>query len=247
MSHSCWIRLADSTTQHNQTLWYWVPGWSFKADVFLPLIEHLPGRHMGLCYDSLLAQSDSFQDAVQQLIQQSEDHAHWVGWSLGGALAAMAAPAKAPLQLHTLATGQTFLQRDTDQSGFGMPAATLDLFEQGLQAQTAKTLKRFLGLCTAGCAGGREEMRQLMRQLGEHQLGNPHTLVQTLDWLRQFQLPDTLADDSQRGMAFYANADALNPGGLTPAIEMTGSHAFWLEQNNLPTLIERLQEGANAL
>ena len=244
MTATCWKALtsaASSQAEPDTTTWYWVPGWSFDANVFLPLAKQIPGQHFGLCYQSLLelTNGSDFEKATETVARHSVVHANWVGWSLGGAIASAIADSKQANQLTTLATGETFLQQDSI-SEHGMPGEILDAFEQGLTALQAKTLKRFIGLCASGCLGGRADMRQLAGILSENQIEDANTLMTTLNWLRQFYLPDTKCENQ----ALYADADALNPGGLTPSTNLPGSHAFWLEETNQQAILNILTGAA---
>lgn len=240
---TCWQPLGTAPAQpdcDNTDLpcWYWLPGWGFKADIFAHLCQHIPGRHFGLSYSALLPAlaEPSFKVASEYLIQHSNPNAHWVGWSLGGALAAAVCETQSHARLTTLATGKRFCRYG--EANHGMPAETLAVFIQGFERQPAKTLKRFTALCSQGSHNPRE----LGRTLAAHQYTPDQDmaaeqLLTTLNWLTEFDVtvrPNT-------GLALYGDQDALTPGGLQPQQTLSGSHAFWLEPDNQSQILALLQ------
>ncbi len=243
-----WQRLHYTQTTAPQTtegpVWYWLPGWSFTPDIFAGWYAHLPGTHFGLDYRHLHhphhsgadAVELSFADTVQRLIEQSQPNAHWIGWSLGGALAASAAAPANAASLTTLATGSPFCQHG--DNSWGMPPETLAAFIAGFRTRPAKTQQRFIGLC----AQGSPDPKALMRALATHQYSTgPETdrsLLTTLNWLMDYDIPPINASLPARHI--YANADAIHPGGLSPATRLEGSHSFWLEEANSQPLLEEL-------
>ncbi|MFL0807307.1 MAG: hypothetical protein K6L60_08480 [Oceanobacter sp.] len=235
--------ISASDTSVKDTIWYWLPGWGFDTKIFAPLYEKIPGQHFGLNYAHLLSEltEPSFQAAAEYLANNSHATAHWVGWSLGGALAASACQTSQPARLTTLATGAQFC-RQSDQ-GHGMPAETLAAFIQGFERQPAKTLKRFTALCSQGSLSP----RALSRTLTANQ-NHPNTdvetaqLLTTLNWLTDFDI----TMNPHTGLALYGDQDALAPGGLQPRHTLPGSHAFWLEDDNQSQVLAHLQRNEPA-
>ena len=236
-----WQKL--QSTQGSDLNWLWLPGWSFRADVFAPFFDSLPGHHWGADY---LSNDCSFEAAASQLAATAPDtdslegsSAIWIGWSLGGALAAAACAGTADTRsqfLVTLATGQRFL---SDKTGSGMPREDFEAFSQSLTSNAETTLKRFTGLC----AQGSSEARSLIKQLKSSQHLVQSELNRTLEWLRYEVLPP-----SPRSLHLYGHADALKPSQMPPVELSPGeSHAFFLTTEGKHHLLERLHQLAEQL
>ena len=193
-----------------------VDGWSFSAEVFRPFWEALPGQHWVADYQN----TASSLDEACALAADAPANAIWVGWSLGGAIAALAAENANAAALVTLATGKRFL---ADKQQDGMPAKDFDAFCCGFQTSPEKTLKRFLALCTQGA----DDARSLMKTLKTSQLAAEPGLADSLNWLTQYDL----CAPALPGVHLYAQTDALHATGLSPAaLSSSNSHAFFLTQ-----------------
>ncbi|MEC8442938.1 MAG: alpha/beta fold hydrolase [Pseudomonadota bacterium] len=241
--------------------WYWLPGWSFRASVFLPLIEALPGEHwIGDYQSALTSQPDCDFHSMAQLLADEfpedarSDNTFIVGWSLGGALAmatkgAMATRAAIArsCSVITLATGQTFTHPD------GMSQQVFEQFCQRFVDSPDKTLSRFHALITQ--SGSRSQAGQLIRQLREHTAAasplspsDQQGLRRTLEWLNYEALPE--AD-----LAMFGTEDALLPSTESEplanvrtsgqTVDLSGSHAFFLEPDNLAAVIHQLANFAD--
>ena len=87
----------------------------------------------------------------------------WLGWSLGGVVAAQLAHAN-PQQtrgLITIATNPCFVARS--DWPYAMPSTTFEAFQQSLAQAPAKTLNRFAMLQVQGDPQAREQLRLLKR------------------------------------------------------------------------------------
>tara|TARA_Y100001934_G_scaffold230433_1_gene278056 strand:+ start:3739 stop:4494 length:756 start_codon:yes stop_codon:yes gene_type:complete len=231
------------TTPGSDLNWLWLPGWSFSADVFETFYDELPGHHWAADY---LNCAVSFETAAASLAATAPGTgdgvnlpAIWIGWSLGGALAAKAfsaTPAPRNHFLVTLATGQRFL---SDKTGNGMPTEDFEAFSQSLTSNAETTLKRFTGLC----AQGSSEACSLMKQLKSSQHPVRSELNHTLEWLRYEDLLPSL-----RSLHLYGHADALKPSHMPPAELSPGeSHTFFLTTEGKHHLLERLHQLAEQL
>lgn len=212
--------------------WLWLPGWSFAPTVFAPLYRQLPGRHWGFHYPS---EPCSLAEVVTDLQQQAPAGAIHVGWSLGGALAALAADADTPLV--TLASSPCFSTTGAGDDAFGPPADVFQQFQADFETAPQRTLKRFCALCSQGA----NDARSLSRQLQAQQLQLLPVLQQSLNWLADYRLPTTNNQHQYKHQHWYGQQDALRAGGLTPAYTSNGgSHAFFLETAAQPQLLASL-------
>lgn len=226
--------LAHDHTDLSQN-WCWLPGWSFTADVFRPFWEVLPGQHWIANYQNTARSLDQ----ACALAAAAPAKAIWVGWSLGGAIATLAAAKANAAALVTLATGRRFLadaaQGDlANNDHSGMSAEDFDAFCNGFEANPEKTLKRFLSLC----AQGADDPRTLMKTLKACQLDAEPALRDTLGWLTQYDL----TAPALPGVHCYGQTDALQAQGLEPTvISPAGSHAFFLTADGQQALLRWLQ------
>jgi pimeloyl-ACP methyl ester carboxylesterase len=231
------------TTPGSDLNWLWLPGWSFSADVFEAFYDELPGHHWAADY---LNCAVSFETAAASLAATAPGTgdgvnlpAIWIGWSLGGALAATAfsaLPDQRSKLLVTLATGQRFLSKET---GTGMQIDDFETFSQLLIANSETTLKRFTGLC----AQGSSEARSLIRQLKRAQHCASNELSRTLEWLSYDTIPA-----SQNSLHIYGHGDALTPSQILPAEISPGeSHAFFLTEVGVNHLVQVLRTKARLL
>ncbi|MDF1762080.1 MAG: hypothetical protein P1U57_01605 [Oleibacter sp.] len=264
---SRWHCLKENNS--NDVHWCWLPGWSFTAEVFLPLIESLPGTHWGANYltdtfltDTQLTDNASPEAVAQQLFNQAPKPAIWIGWSLGGALAVLATqlsaqvvnkamtessdsalPSESPIKgLITLAAARTFISDDCSNEIGGMPKDTFAAFRQSLINTPSVTLKRFAGLCVQGHPRGRQILKELRKY--QHPEDQQQALLHTLDWLQIIDLSQTmhtLPISDKNCVHMYGQQDALSPLPLLAAKTNNGnSHAFFLAEAGQQEVIEQL-------
>lgn len=238
---------------HEQASHYcWLPGWGFSAEIFLPLINQL--NHQQSCQHHLMQwpkdaiNRDTF---VQRLCEQAPANAIWVGWSLGGVLASLAA-AKADIDIErvvTLATGLSFLNSEiirsispeltTEQTPLGMADDDYQAFKQGIQstdlAIQKKTARRFISLCCQNSA----DPRQLQRQIKSYQLDDMEQLANTLPWLENYQLMDHSAVSM---VHCYGQNDALHIMPHPAASQCPNSgHLFWLAETAQQQVLQQIK------
>lgn len=215
--------------------WCWLPGWSFAGTVFAQYWSVLPGTHWYADYNDM---SMSLSDMVSELATTAPAQAIWCGWSLGGALASLAADRADAQALVTFATGRTFLATTETQGNdnSGMPVDDFAQFTQSMQADPERTLRRFISLC---CQHS-DEARPLQRFLSDHQYPEHQRLQHTLQWLSAYAL--TSASGVRAGH-WYSNTDALHPQGLQPSLHCTaGSHGFAFSSQGQAQIITWFRE-----
>ncbi len=166
-------------------------GWGMNAEVWLPLLEPLSQHYSltlfdlpGLGRSAAVAGECSASALATSLLAAAPEQAHWLGWSLGGNIAAAAA-VQAPqrvLSLTTVASNPCFVQRPDWPAA--MSEDTFTGFQQLLASQPAKTLSRFIMLQTQGGTAAREILRQLKALLN---IAEPAALADTLALLAQDQ------------------------------------------------------------
>ncbi|WP_457671286.1 pimeloyl-ACP methyl ester esterase BioH [Thiolapillus sp.] len=147
-----------------------IHGWGMNASVWLPLaralekgcrvtLVELPGHGESPWEDS----AGGLQGWAEQLLEAAPADAVWAGWSLGGLVMQQAAWMR-PQKLRALvgiATSPCFVRRDDWPCG--IPPLVLESFAAELEADTGKTLRRFLALQLQGAENARELLPQLRK------------------------------------------------------------------------------------
>lgn len=151
-----------------------IHGWGLHSGVwdnFVPLLEphfrvtrvDLPGHGRSAWHGQ--ASLDEMTDA---LLSAAPDSGAWLGWSLGGLLAARAAlgaPGRVTA-LVLMASTPCFVRKPGWQAA--MPVEVLDTFAAELALDYSRTLQRFLSLQVRGSEAAGDVLRELRARLLEH-------------------------------------------------------------------------------
>jgi pimeloyl-[acyl-carrier protein] methyl ester esterase len=146
------------------------------------------------------------------------EHTVWLGWSLGG-LVALAAALRAPERvagLILMTATPRFVQ--TPDWHAAMAEATLAQFHDGLLADPAGTLDRFLALQVRGSAAARETLRTLRQELKSRPAPDPRALALGLELLRDGDLRGRLAGLECPSLWLFGSHDTLVPAAVAPAV-----------------------------
>lgn len=154
------------------------------------------------------------EDWVEACLTAAPVRAVWVGWSLGG-LVALAAARRAPERLAGLVAMTAtprFVQADDWPAA--MAPETLSRFHDGLLADPAGTLERFLALQVWGSEAARETLRLLKLELAERPPPDPVALALGLDLLRDSDLRPALEDLDCPSLWLFGARDTLVPAAV---------------------------------
>jgi pimeloyl-[acyl-carrier protein] methyl ester esterase len=145
------------------------------------------------------------------VLESVPERAAWLGWSLGGLVAARAAlgsPARVQ-RLVLVAATPSFVCRP------GWPAAmapaVLDAFARDLRRDYRRTLQRFLALQVRGSNGADGVLRELRARLLQHGQPEPEALMAGLDILRTTDLRARFADIACPVLLLMGTRDTLVP------------------------------------
>lgn len=192
-------------------------GWGLHGGLFRSLADRLAPHFTLHLIDlpghgrSTMPEGDYTLDSVASYIAaQVPAHAAWLGWSLGGRVALMAALNGAEIsRLILIGANPAFIQRDGWPHG--MPAAELQQFADALRDDYQATLQRFLAVQSRGSEKGREELRALREELFAHGEPHPAALAGGLELLSSADLRAQLTSITQPTLVIHGERDTLAP------------------------------------
>jgi pimeloyl-[acyl-carrier protein] methyl ester esterase len=199
-----------------------VHGWGLNGgvwDTLAPLLEadfrvtrvDLPGHGR-----SAWQEYEGLDGLAHAVLESVPERAAWLGWSLGGlvaARAALASPARVE-RLVLVAATPSFVCRP------GWPAAMapglLDAFADDLRRDYRRTLQRFLALQVRGSDAADGVLRELRARLLQHGPPVPEALLAGLDILRTADLRGRFADIACPVLLLMGARDTLVPAAAAP-------------------------------
>jgi pimeloyl-[acyl-carrier protein] methyl ester esterase len=196
-------------------------GWGLHSDVWQPLLPALRAHFDPLLIDlpglgrsPALAGPVTLQAVAAEVLQQVDESAIWLGWSLGGLVAAQAARQAPELVrgLVTVASNPCFVARE-DWS-CGMAADTFDGFVSALATDSARTLASFALLQSRG-EGARDILRTLKALLAEYEAA---ALADNLKLLAEDRR-STLGGLTLPALHIFGESDQLVPASILPHIQ----------------------------
>lgn len=160
-------------------------GWGCDARLWQPLAEHWPSGMTATTPDwpgygarPPLSDPGSLAELADAMGDDLSPDAIWVGWSLGGLLAAaLLGQLPAPRALVLLGMGERFCHDE------GIPPTELTAFRQAFARAPQATHRHFLRWQLTGEPDPRAAHRQLRDLLGDDSGADPATLAAGLDQL----------------------------------------------------------------
>lgn len=173
---------------------------------------------------------------IDEILRLAPYRAVYVGWSLGGQLAAALAHA-APQRVAAVMTVASNPHFVAGSDWPGMPAAQFEAFEVLAATAPVPALKKFDTLQALGAEDERNLSRELSR-LGGNWPGS--ALCAGLAWLAALDTRTLLRQLAVPQLHLLATGDALLPGSLAPALES-------LLANTPEAVVRTLESGGHAL
>jgi len=198
-------------------------GWGMNSTIWQHVLPSLVKKYRVTCID-LPGHGHSPdmewppEQVIDVLLDVAPSRAYWMGWSLGGMLAAMVA-AKYPQRvsgLITVSTNPHFTQTNTWPSA--MPEDQLLSFAQQLEQDPSAVLKRFIALQFLGGSVDKQTIRQLKHEVGS-MLASIKALQQGFELLRCLDLREAFADIQLPMLALFGEHDRLVPARVAMAIK----------------------------
>lgn len=201
-------------------------GWGLHGDVFKDLSWQLVSDHRLTLIDlpghgrsPASARPDDLAAIAEEVRAAAPARAAWLGWSLGGMIAAEVAR-RAPERVSALiwvASTPCFVRREDWQSA--MDPAVLTAFAEALHRDYHGTLDRFLALQAVPGAGGRETLRRLRELLSSFPPPASQALDDGLRILRETDLRPQIAKLHLPMLAILGQADRLVPPNAGAALK----------------------------
>lgn len=166
---------------------------------------------------------------VSALSRQTPAGAVWLGWSLGGTLAALvvAAQPERVRGLVLLACNPCFVRRP--DWPWAMEPEVFEAFAAGIATDPAAGLRRFAGLLCQGLDDPRRALKTLRENLETRPVPDPRALVPALEWLRRLDARPALARLTCPVLLLGGERDALVPCSALEALTALNP-AFRAEQ-----------------
>jgi pimeloyl-[acyl-carrier protein] methyl ester esterase len=241
-----------------------VHGWGLHGGIWDPLVPLLE-PHFRVTRVDLPGHGRSPWQGQADLVavtaavlEVAAPEAAWLGWSLGGlvaAQAALAAPERVR-QLVLLASTPSFVRRPGWQSA--MLPVLLDTFAADLEADYSGTLNRFLSLQVRGSEDGAAVLRTLRAKLLEHGEPSAQALRAYLGLLRGTDLRHRLGTvrcpvlllmgerDTLVPVAAGRQAEQLIPGARLQVIAGAGHAPFLVHPRSVATTLQGFLQPFNA-
>lgn len=198
-------------------------GWGMNRAVLRPVATRLATQFRVHCLEmpgyggspwtAELAGQDWAQ-RVELVAEHLPARAHVVGWSLGGMLAWSLA-AYAPERVCSAVSVCASPRFVAEGAWPGTRPGVLESFASQLQADSRKTIERFLAVQAMGSPQAREEMRTLREQLQQLPAAEPQALAQGLAWLAALDLRPQLAALTVPTLCLFGRLDGLVPQAVS--------------------------------
>lgn len=202
-----------------------LPGWAMPSAAFGASIPALQQRfHLSLVdlpgagANAGAEPGHALNAMAEAVLDVAPLHAHFLGWSLGGMVAACIA-ANEPQRVQSLATVATnlsFVQRTGWPAA--MPVDNFLAFMRDVDADAPMALGRFLGLQSQGANHAREDLRSLRAALATQPLPPRETLLDGLAVLRDADLRLLAEGIRCPSQWIFGAQDALVPATASEAV-----------------------------
>ncbi|WP_370559089.1 pimeloyl-ACP methyl ester esterase BioH [Edwardsiella tarda] len=160
----------------------------------------------------------SLEAMTQQVLAQAPQRAIWLGWSLGG-LVAMLAALSQPRCLSGLVTVASSPCFTAQAEWPGIHGPVLQGFQQQLNADFSRTVERFLALQTLGTESARQDARTLKSVVLAQPMPSAAVLNAGLSILRDTDLRPRLREVTMPWLRLYGALDGLVPRRVAPLVD----------------------------
>lgn len=212
------------TTGNGTTELVLLHGWGLNSQVWACIVPRLsphfrlhlvdlPGYGRSQGFGGL-----SLEHMAAAVAEQAPERALWLGWSMGGLVAAQVALTcpKRVAGLITVASSPCF---SAGGNWPGIKPEVLTGFEHQLSQDFQRTVERFLALQTLGTETAREDTRQLKGVVLGQPLPSVEVLTGGLEILRNTDLREPMAALEMPFLRLYGYLDGLVPRKVVPLLD----------------------------
>ena len=200
-------------------------GWALHCGLFDGVADALAERFRvhfidlpGHGHNARVPLSVNIDEVAQCVLDAAPDKAHWLGWSLGGAVA-LAAASLAPRRVNTLvtvaSTPKFIASPDWPRA---VSEATLNKMAEDLQNDFHATVKNFLSLQVLGDERAFVLLRELREKAYAHGEPKASSLANGLRILHDADLRPRLKDITMPLLAIMGSRDRLAPPAAGQAL-----------------------------
>nr|WP_159464866.1 pimeloyl-ACP methyl ester esterase BioH [Scandinavium goeteborgense] len=199
-------------------------GWGLNAGVWdcitpelssqftLHLVD-LPGFGRSTDFGAL-----SLEEMTCLVLTKAPEKAIWLGWSLGGLVASLAA-LTAPERVQALVTVASSPCFSAQADWPGIKPDVLSGFQQQLSEDFQRTVERFLALQTLGTESARQDARRLKSTVLALPMPTTDVLNGGLEILKTADLREPLASLPMPFLRLYGHLDGLVPRKVVPLLD----------------------------
>jgi carboxylesterase BioH (pimeloyl-CoA synthesis) len=199
-------------------------GWGLNAEVWdcitlelssqftLHLVD-LPGFGRSQGFGAL-----TLEEMTSLVLAKAPEKAIWLGWSLGGLVASLAA-LTAPERVQALITVASSPCFAAQESWPGIKPEVLSGFQQQLSEDFQRTVERFLALQTLGTESARQDARKLKSAVLALPMPTSEVLNGGLEILKTVDLREALTRLEIPFLRLYGNLDGLVPRKVVPQLD----------------------------
>lgn len=206
-----------------------IHGWSMHSGIWHEFGEQL-AKSYTLHLVDLPGHGDSewhegdftAEHIIEQLAEKLPTCAYYLGWSLGGLIAALFSyhHPECVRKLVMLAASPCFAQKANWLCA--MPQTTFMAFADKLETQQAETLQRFLMLQAKGAEQSKQTIRCLSEQMAE-KVAHHGALSAGLDMLINSDIREQMAALTMPVKLILGECDTLIPSGMVTASKLLNS------------------------
>jgi pimeloyl-[acyl-carrier protein] methyl ester esterase len=199
-------------------------GWGLNAEVWdcitpelsshftLHLVD-LPGFGRSQNFGAL-----SLEEMTRLVLENAPERAIWLGWSLGGLVASLAA-LTAPERVQALVTVASSPCFTAHGDWPGIKPDVLSGFQRQLSEDFQRTVERFLALQTLGTESARQDARKLKSAVLALPMPETEVLNGGLEILKTADLREPLAALKMPFLRLYGHLDGLVPRKVVPLLD----------------------------
>ncbi|MGU3525540.1 pimeloyl-ACP methyl ester esterase BioH [Enterobacteriaceae bacterium C23F] len=160
----------------------------------------------------------ALEEMTRRVLEKAPPKAVWLGWSLGGLVASLAA-LTAPGRVQALVTVASSPCFTAQEAWPGIKPDVLSGFQRQLSEDFQRTVERFLALQTLGTESARQDARRLKSAVLALPMPSVEVLNGGLEILKTADLREALIGLKMPFLRLYGHLDGLVPRKVVPVLD----------------------------